>query len=81
MSIMMGIMAVFMVVGIISGHRHFMGGHDKAEKVEQRREPSGDSRDKGRVCDYCPAGVDIKDGVEVRDEGPGKTETGEETGK
>lgn len=34
MSILMGIMAVLMVVGIVSGHRHMMGVADKAEKVE-----------------------------------------------
>lgn len=85
MSILMGIIAVFMVAGIISGHRHFMGGMmdaaDKVEKVEQSRESSSDSPDKRRVCDYRQAVVDIKDGVEARDEGPGKNKTGEETGK
>lgn len=81
MSIIMGIMAVFMVAGIISGHRHIMGGHDKAEKVEQSLEPSGEGSDKGRECDKCPGAADMKDGAEVRDEGLDKINTGEETGK
>lgn len=81
MSIMMGIMAVVMVAGIISGHRQMMGGHDKAEKVEQSQEPSDEGPDKRRNCDNCPGAADLNDGVEIRDEGPGKTKTGEETGK
>lgn len=85
MSIMMGIMVVFMVAGIISGHRHMMGGmmgsDDKAEKVEQSQESPGEGPEKRRICDDCPGAADMKDGVEVRDEGPGKTKTGEESGK
>lgn len=85
MSILMGIMAVFMVIGIISGHRHMMGGmmgsDDKAEKVEQSSESPGEGHDKRRNCDNCPGAADMKDGVEVRDEGLVKTKTGEETGK
>lgn len=81
MSILMGIMAVFMVIGIISGHRHMMGSDDKAEKVEQSSESPGEGHDKRRNCDNCPGAADMKDGVEVRDEGLVKTKTGEETGK
>ncbi|MEK6758610.1 MAG: hypothetical protein AABY51_02460 [Deltaproteobacteria bacterium] len=85
MSIVMGIMAIFMVAGILSGHSHMMGGmmdaDDKVEKVEQSGDSSGDSHDKRRTCDDCPVAVDMKDGVEARDEGPDKNKTGEETGK
>ncbi len=77
MSIIMGVMAVFMVVGIISGHRHMMGGPDK---VEQSQESTGEGPDKRRVCDNCPAGVEMKDGAVVR-EGTSENKIGEEAGK
>ena len=32
MSILMGIMAALMVVGILSGHKHMMGVHDNVEQ-------------------------------------------------
>ncbi len=78
MSILMGVMAVLMVVGIVSGHKHMMGVHDK---VEQSRELSGEDPDKRRICDNCPAGVDMKDGAVVKEEGQDENKIGEEAGK
>lgn len=77
MSIMIGIMAIFMAVGIIFGHRHMMGGMTSADtKVEQGLGSSGEGPDKGRNCDDCLVGVGEKGGVGVGGEGSDKYEKG-----
>lgn len=85
MSIIMGIMAVFMVVGIISGHRHMKGGmmgaDDKAGRVEQGRDPAGGGQDNMHICEDCPPVLGTKDGVDASEEGLVRTKDGDETGK
>lgn len=69
MSILMGIMAIIMVVGIIAGHKHMTGGH---EKGQQNQESAIEDSDKKHTCDGCPAGLDIKDGTAVKEAGSDK---------
>lgn len=78
MSILMGLMAVIMVIGIISGHKHMKGGHDKGQR---NQESAIEDSNKRRFCDGCPAGLVIKDGTAVKEEGSDKNKSDEEVGK
>lgn len=74
----MGIMAILMVVGIIAGHKHMIGGHDKGQ---QNQESAIEDSVKKHTCDGCPPGLNIKDGAAVKEEGSDKSKSDEEVGK
>lgn len=73
MTVLMGIMVVIMLIGIVSGHRHMMGGQEKEQKKETRIEDA----DK-RTCVDCPVEKVMDAGVPLTENGMEKDKSSDE---